>query len=295
MQDSGKPHIPDIPFDNRTYPKAEFEIMPFEAILNRKNLDHSPHQLHRVGFFMIILITEGVGQHTIDFTDYPFEAPAVLTIRKDQVHRFNDITAKGYLLLFTDAFLISYLEKQAALETLQLFNEMLGSPKVALNEGEYQEVLELVGAIQTEYLERRDAYSLGIIRSLLHVLIGKLFRVKPSQNLISPGNRYLEAFIRFQAMVEAQCFHTRKVRDYAGQMGVSTKTLNNIVQAIIHKPAKTFIDEMAVMHIKRLLVNSTMSIKEIAYFAGFDEPTNLYKYFKRYTHTSPEVFRQSHL
>ena len=77
-------------------------------------------------------------------------------------------------------------------------------------------------------------------------------------------------------------------------MGVSTKTLNNIVQSIVHKPAKIFIDEILITQIKRLLIHSPLSIKEVAYQSGFEEPTNLYKYFRKYTDITPELFRKTH-
>ena len=103
----------------------------------------------------------------------------------------------------------------------------------------------------------------------------------------------MSEFLDFQKLVENHCFETRKVSDYAAKMGFSTKTLNNVVQSVVTKSAKTFIDEIVIIQIKRLLINSSMTIQEIAYTSGFDEPTNLYKYFKKYVMTSPEVFRQA--
>ena len=77
-------------------------------------------------------------------------------------------------------------------------------------------------------------------------------------------------------------------------MGVSAKTLNNIVKDVVNTSAKSFIDERTVMRIKRLLISTDHSIKEIAYLAGFSDPTNFYKYFKKFADSSPEAFRQAH-
>ncbi len=48
------------------------------------------------------------------------------------------------------------------------------------------------------------------------------------------------------------------------------------------------------MQIKRLLISTDHSIKEIAYISGFSDPTNFFKYFKKFAGSSPEVFRQAH-
>ena len=74
-------------------------------------------------------------------------------------------------------------------------------------------------------------------------------------------------------------------------MSVSTKTLNTITKSIVNKSAKAFVDEISTKQIKRLLINTKLSIKEIAYQSGFEETTNFYKYFKRQTQVTPEQFR----
>lgn len=287
-----KKEVKQVKFDNRKNPQLKFDMLRLEDLLKRAGMDHSPMQLHRVNFFMLILITDGEGFHSIDFQDYPYQKHSIFTVRKDQIHRFHHSNSSGVLLLFTEDFVVSYLERQEAIKTLQLFNELLGSPTFQLGAEEFEEILRLVQEIQVEYGQYQDEYAVSIIRSLLQAIISRIYRAKAKNKNFIPHSRYLESFMQLQNLVEEQCFQTKRVRDYADQMRVTTKTLNNIVQHVIKKTAKTFIDEVVIMQIKRLLINSPLSIKEIAYQAGFQEPTNLYKYFKRYTQTSPEVFRK---
>ena len=282
-----------VKFQNRTLPNADFELIRLERLVSRESKEELG-TLHRVEFYLLLLVTEGNGFHRIDFTDYPYESGSIISIRKDQIQFFSIENLSGYLLLFLEEFIVSYLEKQEALKAIQLFNELLGTPKIKLDKEDFQEILQLVQDMEREYFQMRDKYSLGIIRSQLHILITKLYRAKYKQEAKLQTKKYLADFIKFQELVEKYCFSTKKVQDYAERMGVTTKTLNNIVRGIINKSAKTFIDEIVILQIKRLLVNSSLSIKEIAYTAGFEEPANLYKYFKKYTHSSPENFRKSH-
>jgi len=101
-------------------------------------------------------------------------------------------------------------------------------------------------------------------------------------------------FLVFQELVEKDCFKSKQVQYYAQKLNISTKTLNNIVKSIVNNSAKSFIDERTIMQIKRLLISSDQSIKEIAYTSGFNDPTNFFKYFKRFTGSSPEIFRKAH-
>ena len=66
---------------------------------------------------------------------------------------------------------------------------------------------------------------------------------------------------------------------------------NISLQGLVNKSEKAFVDEISTKQIKRLLINTKLSIKEIAYQSGFEETTNFYKYFKRQTQVTPEQFR----
>jgi len=284
----------EVNFNNQANPKSYFDIIKMEDLLERK-LDHDIFKSHLVKFYIIIFIYEGQGYHTIDFTDYKYDKGTVLLVRKDQIHKFfRSSNVKGYLLIFTEDFIISHLNKMEAIKSMQLFNDSLSFPKVRLEKAtDYSDFSTLVKHLAVEY-SVKDSFSIGITRSVLHIVITKLFRIKSANSTHVHRKKYMDQFLEFQQMVEADCFKSKKVQYYASQLGVSAKTLNTIVKSVTNDSAKSFIDERAIMQIKRLIIGTNLPIKEIAYTAGFTDPTNFYKYFKKFTASSPEVFRQAH-
>jgi len=287
--------LKQIKFDNKTNPQSYFEIVRVEDLL-AKELNHDVSKSHIVKFFVILLITEGQGYHTIDFTDYQYNEGTVLLIRKDQLHKFfKSPTVKGYLIVFTEDFIISHLNEMQASKSLQLFNEVLNFPKIDLrkHDDQLKYIVGLIEEVQSEY-ELNDNYSSGITRSILHILVTKLFRIKSSEKPPEVSKKYISEFLTFQSLVEQNCLNQRKVKYYAGELGCTTKTLNNVAQSVLKKSAKTFIDEVAVMHIKRLLLGTNMPIKEIAFNSGFDDPSNFFRYFKKFAKVTPEAFRIAH-
>ena len=285
-------NVQQVKFENERV-ESQFDIIMLDDLLSRDIKDHTLYDFQQINFYMMLFYTSGTGVHTIDFTDYEINKGTILSIRKDQIHKFGQTDAQGYLLLFTDEFLMQFFEESEVLKTLQLFNELLNSPKVQLNSKQFTEIDVLATEIYNEYFQVNDHHSLGIVRSLLHILFRKILRLKSGSDAITMTKKYLPEFVNFQSLVENQCFTTKKVLDYAGQMMISTKTLNNITNTIVHKSAKQFIDEILVKQIKRLLINTDVTIKEIAYTTGFEEPTNLYKFFKKNTGLTPEQFRIS--
>ena len=286
--------FPEIKFDNKENPKSHFDIVKIEELLQRDE-NHDIGKNHLVKFYIIFFVYHGQGYHTIDFTYYNYKEATVLLIRKDQIHKFfRSPNVKGYLLVFTEEFIISHLNRMEALKSMQLFNDALSFPKIEFNsKEEFSDFTTLIKHLESEY-QAMDDFSIGITRSVLHIVITKLFRIKAKAGHFVKRKKYMYQFLAFQKLVEENCFKSKKVQYYAKILGVSAKTLNNITNNVVNCSAKTYIDERTIMQIKRLLISTNHSIKEIAYTTGFNDPTNFFKYFKKFTGNSPEVFRQAH-
>lgn len=243
---------------------------------------------------MLYIITKGKGVHTIDYKDYSYQKGTVFSLRKGVTHKFTKSNADGQLLIFTEDFIIKHIGKKDGLKLLQLFNELLESPKIQLSESMYSEVVTILKQLNTEVQLGKDAHSSSIKRSLLQVLTSKLNREKIKDKNSNTNTKYLSQFLTFQNLIEQQWIENKTALNYAKQMSITPKTLNNIVKSIVKKPAKSLIDDIAITQIKHLLVNTELSVTEIAYQSGFDDPTNFFKYFKKNTALSPNQFRKGH-
>ncbi len=283
-----------VTFDNQTNPKSFFDIVKVEELL-QKQLNHDIFKTHIVQFYVIFFVYEGQGYHTIDFTDYNYSDGTVLLIRKDQIHKFfRSPNVKGFLLVFTEDFILSHLNAMEASKAMQLFNEALSYPKIEFNSmDEFHDFTVLIKHLSQEYMVKDD-FSIGITRSVLHIVITKLFRVKAKKGNFQKRKKHLPQFLEFQKFVNDDCFESKKVQYYAMKMGVSSKTLNNIVKSVLNISPKVFIDERVMIQIKRLLIGTDLSIKEIAYMSGFSDSTNFFKYFKKFASISPMEFRNAH-
>lgn len=289
-----KKQFKEISFVNNTSQKFQFDVVSFQELLAKKPKDHSQFEFHKLSFYAILLFSEKTGTYNLNFKDYECNQGTLFTIRKDNIHKFYKSKAKGTLLVFTEDFILNHTNQLEASKTFLLFNEMLASPKLQLDEEDYTEIMSLLNLIKAEFVNAKDDYALSIVRSYLQVIITKLLRIKSKDNIIFDYNKYLSMFLEFQKLVEKECFYQKKVAFYAKEMGVTTKTLNNVTQSIVNKSVKTFINDIVITQSKRLIINSSSSLTEIAYQVGFDDPTNFFKYFKKYTGSTPKQFRSTH-
>ena len=100
------------------------------------------------------------------------------------------------------------------------------------------------------------------------------------------------SFVRFRQLLEKHFREIHTVKEYAEMLHVSTRTLSHYVAQSAHLTPLQVINDRVVLEAKRQLQHSTLSIKEIGYQLGFDDPSYFVKFFKRMTGQMPKEFRK---
>ncbi len=269
----------------------ECMLLPLQTLFNHQRYPmDTPQRLHS---YLIVLFTKGKGWHSVDFTSYPYQEKTLLFVAENQVHQWEINTENdAFVLAFSKEFLYKSPQDREVLESYRIFDYSLQSPILALENEDYQRFLALFQELKHEFDRTEvDAFKHDIYRNLLRTILLLAERRKRYEAQPSVLAQYAE-FARFREQVEANFSRTRNVQDYATTLGYSPKKLNQVTRLTLSKNAKLFVDERVILEIKRLLIHTNLSIKEIADRTGFDEPTNLVKFFKRYTRQTPLAFRE---
>ena len=244
-------------------------------------------------FYHIIFITKGSGEHFVDFKKYKYKAGSILFISKGQVHAFEVYPDRdGFVILFTEAFLSKNLIHSDILSLYRLYNYPFQVPIIQPEQIGKSNFLRMIREIYDEYNSPDGFAKEEMLRLLLKLILLKAERVK---NTLLPKEKNSEWFIKFgifRNMLENRFTETRNAKEYAKKMNISYKHLNEICKSLTGNTAKEFIDNFVILEIKRHLAISDISIKELTYELGFDEPTNFVKYFKKHTLQSPSQFRR---
>ncbi len=273
-------------------PRKAFELLEIRSLY--KDPFNGLITVEDVDFFQLIFITEGKGKNKIQYKEYNFKKGTVFTIPKNQVQQLpKKFPGNGWLVAFTEEFMINYFQKQDYFRQLLIFDDAYIQPKIQLTVKQLEYFQLLLYSLRKEYESHyNDQFKEGILRSSLYTLLLNLERFKQLEISKNPPNPYPETFFRFKRLVETNCFRTRNVHDFAKELGFSSKKLNYITKQVVKKPAKDFITEIFILKVKNLLIGSDLTIKEVAFKAGFEEPTNFTKYFKRFSGQLPTDFRK---
>ena len=271
--------------------KLEFEILPLEKLINKYG-DQLNHP-ERINFNLLIYFTEGTGKHYIDFKEFTYKPGTMFFLSNGRIQRYlTNNKAKGFLILFTDNFLLRDKPDIELFSNFYLFNDYLTSPKLQLENSELHQINNLIDDFNKQFIASLDFAKNDILRGLLKVLLLELERKKrpTSENMVFNKNTIL--FNKLKKLVDQNFINERGVSFYAEKLFVSEKKLSLLTHQFVGKPIKTFINDRTVLEIKRRLSYTTDPIKEIGYDLGFDDPTNFNKFFKRYVKLTPQQFRK---
>lgn len=82
------------------------------------------------------------------------------------------------------------------------------------------------------------------------------------------------------------------VQDYARMLGVSTAHLNRLCQEASGQSPRALIETVRLQEAKRLLAYTRMTVAEVGYRLGFEDPSYFARAFKRGQGVSPKAYRQ---
>ncbi|MEU6142693.1 AraC family transcriptional regulator [Streptomyces sp. NPDC047081] len=280
--------IPGFGFHPPTSPVSGIEVTDLATVHSRMS-DGRLERVHRVDFHSVVLITEGSGEHAVDFVTHPCRPGTLLWIRPGQVQRFGRAgTMNGTLVLFTPAF------PPHLASTDRLVHEWYGPVSRQLGAGrDYATVSTLVSQVRAEFTRPDGSVSREILQLLLATLLLHIARLPSPGEHGDPGAGG-EIYARFRAELERSYASTRRAEDYAHRLGYTVKTLTRACLAATGQPVKQVIDARVALQAQRLLAHSDQPVAVIARGLGFSEPTNFGKFFTRHTGTTPGDFRRAH-
>jgi AraC family transcriptional activator of pobA len=131
------------------------------------------------------------------------------------------------------------------------------------------------------------------IRRLLERLAHSTMHVSARRNhhFISLPDKF-RACVRKNIRAGEMAEEARFVNFYAEQLCVHPNHLSAVVKRETGNPALTFIHSQIIEEAKLLLLESEMSVKQIAYRLAFKEPSHFNAFFRKHTDITPATFRK---
>ncbi|WP_433295636.1 helix-turn-helix transcriptional regulator [Actinoplanes sp. CA-030573] len=232
----------------------------------------------RPPYHALLLATRGHGTVEVDFAAQPCRPGTLLWIRPGQALR---IGANGLA-----ASVVTFDSQLAG----DHWPEHPESPSRWQLEGEDED------AVITEFAQLAvdcERHRSGPVAAelLRHQLAVVLLRIALLTHDPAPLGAEARTFARFRRRLESGHPRSRRVEDYAEEMGCSVRTLTRASLAVTGRTAKQVVDDRVALEARRLLACTPLSVAEVGRHLGFPEPTNFGRFFHREVGMSPGQFR----
>ncbi|KXF80857.1 AraC family transcriptional regulator [Enterovibrio coralii] len=248
---------------------------------------HDVSRPHRLNFSAFVYVTEGEGVHYVDHQMYVLKPGTLITIGRNQIHGFaQERTVDGFVIPFNCSYLSNGPDDPHVDLMLDAITQVNRIPNVG------EEVGGLIKLLAEEFASTSELKA-EIIRSLLRALLLKCVVPEYVAMQSMPVSTNANAdFIRLKQYIEANFAERPSTTDIALALGKSVKQLDKLARSNTGDSVKDLVDDRVLVEVKRLLAFSQYSIADIAAKLGFNEATNMTKFFKRHTEISPKDFRQ---
>ncbi len=246
------------------------------------------NDVHRHDFHEIFFLTSGSGEHMIDLTSHTFRAPCMHAIVAGQVHRLSrSADSVGAVLMFQREA-IHGTSMDDDLHTL--FSGLQGGPVWEITADQLDLARTLLDLISNE-TAAEDPNARRAANGLLSVLIAKCaqWAGSPHPQLDDAGSGDLAR--RFLGDVERDFLTERRVGAYADRYAITADHLSDLLRKRIGRSAMEVLQDRLILEAKRLLLHSSLSVKEVGFALNMEDPAYFSRFFKKATDLTPGEYR----
>jgi len=278
-------HLSSFPNGNSHYrsnrndeKNHRFEIHTLEWMeTQRSSWNSEPEKLGR---FEVIWIKKGTGslwadEQRMDIIDNTIYCLSPGTVRKCII----ETNLEGYYISFTPEFI--WLSSDTANNSSWIGQIDNSSNVIAIRiKEEMQLELEVIARKMKWEFSNYFNQKLDLLKGFLNVFLIYFSRniEKPAANEIK--SQESELVRKFLGLVKKNFITQKMVSSYAGELCVTPNYLNRIVKKVTGFTASQQIQQQIILETKRKAIYSDVSMKEIAYSLGFDNPAHFSKFFK---------------
>lgn len=274
-------HIRQLAFEHRAKPTVGIEVFRLQQLFARVDSGELPLELElpqRPTFHIVFVGIVGAGTMVVDFRPVPIGARRLGFIAAGRIRQFVFERA-------VDAWMV-LIEPSVALGIgTNVLSPAWEEPWLEPTKAEHAELRAIVEQIAAEQERPLDAYQPELLSSLVRTLLLRCERLHGG----APSPHELAKFF---SVLERDFAGSRSVEHYAREVGFSPRRLGELLVAHTGRSTKQLIADRVLLELKRALAFTEVTVKQLAADTGFDEPTNLVKFFRLHTKLTPLEFRE---
>lgn len=244
-------------------------------------------QPHRLSAYFIVLIESGTVTYNLDLQDITLTDGQLLFAMPNQIFMPPAKTdnLKYFKMLF-DENTLALLPQQ-----FPFLVNPLNTQTIALGTAAKERAVKIFETLNQILYSDKSETDTEIILAYLYLLLSELnsayFKNKEAANIL---NANLSKFVEFKLVVETSLTEQPSINAIAEKLALSTNSLYRIVKEYAGTSPKDYFINRLMAEAQRRLRYSNISVKELAYELGFNDPDYFSRLFKKSTGKSASEF-----
>ncbi|KQK26121.1 AraC family transcriptional regulator [Chryseobacterium aquaticum] len=246
---------------------------------------------HKKDHFCIMMLESGEIEIQIEDQKFKLSSGKISIIFPEQISSVTSTSfdVSGKIILFEEVLFCSDILKNELLS----YNVDLATHLncVFLSPSEFEQSKKLAIDIENVYLNpslvRKEQ-----ARFYIKIYLLGLIELVHGQHPVLQHETDKTLYIRFKKMLNERYKNERTVQYYASKLAITTKKLNNITKKHCDETAINAIHNRILQEIKRLLLFSDLSHKQISMELGFSSPSALNKFVKTKLKETPTELQE---
>jgi AraC family transcriptional activator of pobA len=267
-------------------PTVHVEPIEFRSAPHHWKID--PH-VHRT-LHQVIFVLHGRGASLAEGVVVEYAPPALVVVPAGTVHGFEfEPGTEGFVLSVTDHLLRTITQRDPRVALLFEKPVTLRFPPAALRATDLTQSFKMLTRELAHTLPGRSL----ALEGLLKVILANVLRVSqtPAESTAAAVGRHRGLVTQFRELIETAFRDGWSLAEYASALNVSQSRLRSACLSVTEQSPMQLVHARILLEAKRQLLYTSLSVSEIAYALGFDDPAYFTRFFSQRTGMSPRAFR----
>jgi AraC family transcriptional activator of pobA len=247
---------------------------------------HQHRNLHQ-----ILIVWRGPIEAQLDGTRSVLRGPALVVVPPLTVHAFEfGKQTDGLVVTFSACLAHEILRDTSGLAELLQRAAATRFRSEQLAATDIRQLASMLMRESSRSATGRDS----ALHGLLTTLLTNVLRISEGATApaLNSANRERELVARFREVIERRYRGHLEVRAYAREIGISEATLRKACLRVAGQSPTQLVHARTLLEAERQLRYTGMTITQVAYYLGFEDPAYFSRFFAKGMGASPRRFRR---
>lgn len=256
----------------------------------KERLELHPH-IHS-DFEQLIIVRRGGGTMMVEDRHYSFRKPTILIVPALTAHSFAyEEGSDGWVVTVARDYFQEIMTRAPVLSEIFTVGNCI---EYLQGERAFAEIERVVTKLHWERRRSARCSEIASEALLIDLLVAVLRKAQHSRFFhVAENGSHQEAYRKFVTIVEEHYKENWSLQKFADALSMSEPRLRTVCRSVSGQSPIRIINTRIILEAKRCLTYTSMSVSELAYRLGFEDPSYFSRFFRSRCGQTPTEYKMA--